>query len=298
MAFSDITQRVKAESENKRLTEYNRMLLESAGDGIYGCDMHGFCTFINPAALDMLGLAYNHVIGKDQHALFHYRHPDGSAYHHDDCPVHQALTQGKVQECEDYFVHSRDHTFPVHMKVSPVFEENEQVGAVVVFQDITKQKALEQQLIALTTTDDLTGLHNRRYFQMQLKKEFFRYQRSFADTAVLMIDLDHFKHINDTYGHAAGDMILKEFAGVLLQQQRNSDLSARIGGEEFALLLPDTSLKDATVFANRFREQVAGKVFLFEDQSIHLTVSIGCTLMTLDDTRPDMALARADQALY
>ncbi|WP_417581115.1 diguanylate cyclase [Nitrincola sp.] len=298
VAFSDITQRVRAEQENKRLTEYNRMLLESAGDGIYGCDMQGLCTFINPAALAMLGLEYQEVIGKDQHEVFHHLHPDGSDYPHEDCPVHLTLAQGKWQECEDHFVHSRGDTFPVHMKVSPVFEEREQVGAVVVFQDITKQKAMEKQLIALTTTDDLTGLYNRRYFQMQLKKEFSRYQRSFADNAVLMIDLDHFKHINDSFGHAAGDKVLREFAGLLMQQQRSSDLSARVGGEEFALLLPDTSLKDAMTFANRFREQVAAKVFIFEEQTIPLTVSIGCTLMSLDDSRPDMALARADKALY
>ncbi|QEW08136.1 diguanylate cyclase [Nitrincola iocasae] len=297
VAFSDITQRVRAEQENKRLTEYNRMLLESAGDGIYGCDMHGLCTFINPAALTMLGFEYQDVIGKDQHRVFHYCYPDGSAYHNKDCPVHQTLAQGKLQECEDHFVRSSGDTFPVHMKVSPVFEEREQVGAVVVFQDITKQKAMEQQLIALTTTDDLTGLHNRRYFQMQLKKEFLRYQRSFADNAVLMIDLDHFKRINDNFGHAAGDKVLREF-GALLMQQRSSDLSARVGGEEFALLLPDTSLKDAITFANRFREQVAVNVFQYEQQSIPLTVSIGCTLMSPDDTRPDMSLARADRALY
>lgn len=298
VAFSDVTQRVKVEQENKRLTEYNRMLLESAGDGIYGCDMQGRCTFINPAALKMLGLCYEDVIGRDQHMIFHYRRPSGAVYPHEECPVYRTLHEGTEQQCEDYFVHSSGDLFPVHLKVSPIFEAEEQVGVVVVFQDITEQKAIQTQLITLTTTDELTGLYNRRYFQKQLRKEFSRYQRSFADTAVLMIDLDHFKQINDTFGHAAGDKVLQEFARLLTQSLRSSDLSARVGGEEFAVLLPNTDIRQAEIFANRLRNQVAGFKFHFEQQEISVTISAGCTLMTLDDSRPDMALARADKALY
>ncbi|WP_151671401.1 diguanylate cyclase [Nitrincola schmidtii] len=298
VAFSDITRRVKVEEENKRLTQYNRMLLESAGDGIYGIDMHGKCTFINPAALKMLGFNAEEVLGQDPHQIFHYCYPDGSDYPSHKCPVHLTKMKGVETECEDHFINSEGESLPVHLKVSPIFEDQAQVGVVVVFQNITEQKALQARLITLTTTDDLTGLYNRRYFQKQLSKEFARFQRSFAETAVLMLDLDFFKQINDTYGHAAGDKVLKDFAELLLNAQRNSDFCARVGGEEFALLLPDTSLSHALSFANRLTKQVREAVFSFNDKRIPLTVSIGCTHMYIDDSHPDMVLARADRALY
>ncbi len=298
VAFSDITQRVRVEEENKRLTRSNRMLLESAGDGIYGIDMKGKCTFINPAALKMVGFNLEEVLGKDPHQIFHYSYPDGNDYPAHKCPVHIAKVSGIESESEDYFVNRDGDFFPVHLKVSPIREEGEQVGVVVVFQDITEQKALQERLITLTTTDDLTGLYNRRYFQKQLSKEFARFQRAFAETAVLMLDLDYFKRINDTYGHAAGDKVLKDFARLLLSAQRNSDFSARVGGEEFALLLPNTSLTDATSFANRLIKQVREQAFTYEDKRILVTVSIGCASMLLSDTHPDLVLARADRALY
>lgn len=298
VAFSDITRRVKIEEENRRLTRYNRMLLESAGDGIYGVDLHGKCTFINPAALKMLGFTADEVLGKDPHQIFHYRYPDGREYPAHKCPVHVTKMEGVENECEDHFVNREGEYLPVHLKVSPIIEDQVQVGVVVVFQDITEQKALQARLITLTTTDDLTGLYNRRHFQQQLSKEFARFQRSFAETAVLMLDLDFFKQINDTYGHAAGDKVLKDFAELLVSIQRNSDFCARVGGEEFALLLPDTSLNDALSFAKRLTKQVRETEFLFNDSKILLTVSIGCTHMYIDDTHPDMVLARADRALY
>lgn len=298
VAFSDITRRVKVEEENKRLTQYNRMLLESAGDGIYGINMQGKCTFINPAALKMLGFSSEEVLGRDPHQIFHYRFPDGSEYPSHQCPVHMTKVKGVETECEDHFINRDGESLPVHLKVSPIFEDQDQVGVVVVFQDITEQKALQARLITLTTTDDLTGLYNRRYFQKQLSKEFARFQRSFAETAVLMLDLDFFKQINDTHGHAAGDKVLQDFAELLLSAQRNSDFCARVGGEEFALLLPDTSLNDAQSFANRLTKQVRESVFSFNDVKIPLTVSVGCSHMMMDDTHPDMVLARADRALY
>lgn len=298
VAFSDVTLRNQAEEENKRLTQYNRLLLESVGDGIYGCDMQGRCTFINPAALEMLGLAYEDVIGLDQHMIFHYRRLNGSVYPHEECPVHEVLVSGESKQCEDHFVHSSGTTFPVSMTVTPMLEGEVQVGVVVVFQDVSQQKEMQAKLITLTTTDDLTGLYNRRYFQTQLHQEFARFQRSFADTALLMIDLDHFKQINDRFGHAAGDRVLQDFARLLKKAQRNSDLSARVGGEEFAMLLPDTGLEDACALANRLREQITAFSFIFEQHTIDVTVSIGCTLMLPEDERPDTALARADRALY
>ncbi len=298
VAFTDITQRVKVENDNKRLTQYNRMLLESAGDGIYGIDMQGKCTFINPAALKMLGLTLEEVLGKDPHAIFHYSYPDGNEYPSVKCPVHLTKFKGQEIECEDHFIDKEGEFFPVHMKASPIFEEQVQVGVVVVFQNITEQKALQARLITLTTTDDLTGLYNRRYFQKQLSKEFARYQRSFSVTTVMMLDLDYFKTINDTFGHAAGDKVLQDFAKLLTHAQRNSDFCARVGGEEFALLLPNTSLHDAMSFAERLLKQVREHVFSFEGKRIPLTVSIGCAEMQMGDTHPDLVLARADRALY
>ncbi|MDX1588677.1 MAG: GGDEF domain-containing protein [Oleiphilaceae bacterium] len=146
-------------------------------------------------------------------------------------------------------------------------------------------------------TDSLTGLPNRRAIQNEMNREFARYKRSDNHFSVLLLDLDHFKEINDTLGHDAGDAVLSQFAVLLRQLSRNSDMNARWGGEEFLVLLPDTSLMQALALAERLRLTVQQHVFAYEDQSIRLTVSSGvCCITQVEDT--DALLRQADHLLY
>ena len=151
----------------------------------------------------------------------------------------------------------------------------------------------------LAVTDSLTGLPNRRAFMQQINNELERIKRYDTPTAsVLMLDLDHFKLVNDDHGHATGDAVLVEFGNVLRAEMRKVDFAGRIGGEEFALLLPGTTLEAAQTTAERLRERVAQCVVLYEGKTVRFTTSIGIAELTPGDMRTDIALARADAALY
>ena len=170
---------------------------------------------------------------------------------------------------------------------------------VVVSRDITELKHLEAELREMAATDFLTGLANRRHFLARLEQELARIQRLEEHRAsVLMLDSDHFKRVNDTFGHATGDNVLRHLAVLMQKGLRKVDIAGRVGGEEFAIILPGADLPAAEVFAERLRKKVAGTPMAQEDIAIPLTVSIGVTGMKASDTSADDALVRADRALY
>lgn len=170
---------------------------------------------------------------------------------------------------------------------------------VVVSRDITRLKQLETTLREMAATDTLTGLHNRRYFLAQLEQELARVRRVESHCAsVLMLDADHFKQVNDTFGHASGDDVLRHLAGLMKNELRKVDTAGRIGGEEFAVILPGASVYAAEVFAERLRSKVAESPTSRADKLIPMTVSIGVAMMKGSDASGEDALARADRALY
>ncbi|USX27609.1 CHASE domain-containing protein [Oxalobacteraceae bacterium OTU3CINTB1] len=166
--------------------------------------------------------------------------------------------------------------------------------------DTTEKRRMHDELRVLATTDFLTGLPNRREFMNRLAEEQERLQRDIgACTAVLLLDLDHFKRINDEYGHAAGDAVLRQLSELMRQDQRKIDMRGRIGGEEFAILLPGATLGKAAVFADRLRQRIADTPMVLDDGSrLTVTVSIGIAVMGGKQPGGDAALVRADQALY
>jgi diguanylate cyclase (GGDEF)-like protein len=154
-------------------------------------------------------------------------------------------------------------------------------------------------------TDVLTGWHNRRYLQVRLTEEMARARREKASLVCLMLDLDHFKQVNDTYGHAAGDEVLRELSHRIESQVRGSDVAARYGGEEFVILLPHTTIDAGQLLAERIRHAVSANPVTFgDDQELTVTTSIGIASATPKDDDFDMKtlgeslLARADVALY
>lgn len=162
--------------------------------------------------------------------------------------------------------------------------------------------ATEQALAeikALATTDPLTSLPNRRAFMEKMADELSRFQRhETAPASVLMLDLDHFKEINDRHGHAAGDAVLRRFGEILAAELRKIDAAGRLGGEEFAVVLPNTEATPAVFFAERLRRKLAEQLIEHEGHALNVTTSIGVAAMMLGDSRPEEVLARADHALY
>ncbi|MBX9903863.1 MAG: diguanylate cyclase [Burkholderiales bacterium] len=170
---------------------------------------------------------------------------------------------------------------------------------VVVSRDITEQKRLEADLREMAATDMLTGLPNRRHFLGQLEQEKARVSRAEEKcAAVLMIDIDHFKVVNDSFGHAAGDHVLRHLATLMKEDLRKIDTLGRLGGEEFAVILPGADRAAAEIFAERLRKQVAETPAVLDKWTIPVTISIGVTEIKPGDDSADDALTRADRALY
>lgn len=170
-----------------------------------------------------------------------------------------------------------------------------------------RRKRFQQRLrsnfelsLSMALTDSLTGLYNRRYFEVHLQKLLQKNQQSKKAMAVLMMDIDHFKSINDTHGHAVGDEILKIFARRMLDSLRSFDLVARLGGEEFVVILPDISIDMAYFIAERLRKMIADEPFACSavGGTVNVTTSIGATIVDDADVTMEQVLKRADDALY
>lgn len=156
----------------------------------------------------------------------------------------------------------------------------------------------QRQLAALALTDPLTGLFNRREFMHRMTTELERATRYGHPMVLLLLDLDHFKRVNDNFGHPAGDLLLQNLAQVLRQQLRQGDLVARYGGEEFVALLPETTREAALATAERIRQAVAELVLPVAEAALRVTVSIGCAELAATTTQGEALFAAADRALY
>ncbi len=153
--------------------------------------------------------------------------------------------------------------------------------------------------LRMAVVDPLTGLYNRRYADQHIKRTAEQSRSSGENFAVMMMDLDHFKNINDTYGHDAGDIVLKEVARRLQENLRGVDLIARLGGEEFLVVMPDTDLVQAKAAAERLREAIEKIPFIVDNGTdLGVTVSIGVTFGHPDEARPEKLISEADEALY
>ncbi|TXI71543.1 MAG: sensor domain-containing diguanylate cyclase [Limnohabitans sp.] len=164
--------------------------------------------------------------------------------------------------------------------------------------NITERHALEARLRAHSETDALTGLFNRRRLTQELDNHFQAFARYGTTTTVLLMDMDHFKAINDTHGHLAGDEALVAVARACRAHLRSTDIASRIGGDEFVIVLPHTSAIQAKEFANRLRKEIKLDLHRFAVNGVTPTVSAGVTQMNNNDSSYEDTLKRADSALY
>lgn len=296
----DISESVRTQQALRQLATRNAAMLEGAGEGIYGVDREGRCIFINRAALDMVGALESMVLGQQTHSLFHHHNEAGEPYPAESCPVALTLKDGLLRRIENEWFWRQDGVgFPVSMTVAPVIEDGEQTGAVVLFQNQSQRRAQEQELRHLATTDALTGLPNRRYFMERLEQEWSRLHRFGGHAAIMMLDLDHFKQINDNFGHGVGDQVLKAFAEVLRLAIRRMDVPGRLGGEEFAVILPGALLDGARNLAERVRQAVmAMEVRDALGELVPVRVSIGLSSFQPEAPCSEALLTRVDEALY
>ncbi|MBI9045851.1 MAG: diguanylate cyclase [Anaerolineaceae bacterium] len=185
------------------------------------------------------------------------------------------------------------------IKSSPVMKTGQLLGHLLIFRDITQRKEMENKLESLAISDSITGLFNHRYFYEMGAQELERAKRYQKDFVILFFDIDNFKTINDTYGHLNGDMVLKIISENCGNQLRETDIFARYGGDEFAVILSETSTEEALQAAERLRIAVEEKIIGIEQGSFQVTISIGLTEFDAkNDKKIGDLIQRADEALY
>lgn len=162
----------------------------------------------------------------------------------------------------------------------------------------TVESAYHDELYRLSTIDGLTGLYNKRYFHEAIERETVAARRYDRPLTLLTFDIDHFKQCNDTYGHLAGDQVLRQIAGVVHHRARAADVLARTGGEEFSMILPGTVLENAGTLAEAIRQAVADTVFRYEATTLSITISMGVAQWQPDMREADDLVKLADLRLY
>ncbi|WP_373181898.1 diguanylate cyclase [Halomonas campaniensis] len=257
---------------------------------------------LNEQWLAMLGFSADEItLPQPVDAWLERMHPDDRARFDAALTAHLEQRMPNVQ-CEVRMCHRQGHWVWVMVSghVASRTPDGSPQRLVGVQQDISERRAMAERLEALAMTDTLTGLPNRRHFMQVMDYQYGRVKRHLELlVCVLMLDIDHFKCVNDTYGHAAGDAVLQAFAKAIGMQLRETDIAGRLGGEEFAVVLPDTDAAGGCHVAEKLRQAVeAMRVTLEDGTVVQITTSLGLTLMHAGDTRPDGALARADSALY
>ncbi len=429
MIFSGVIYSTARSREAIRQSEESkRQLLQAVGDGIFGVDSVGRVSFINPAALRMLGFSGEEMLGQNVHDLIHHSHKDGSAYPVEDCPMHASYTKADQRYVTDEILWRKDGSnFPVAYSSTPIIEDGRIMGAVVTFQDITERKLaedalresesrvraitdsaqdailmmdpeglisywnpaaerilgytrseaigqnlhtfivpahyheahkaafpifqregqgaaigktldlearrkdgkeisvqlslsaihmkgawhavgilrditerklMEKEILNLSITDQLTGLHNRRGFLSLAEQQIKIAERNKRSMLLFFADLDGLKWINDTLGHEEGDKALKEAATVLRETFRTSDIIARLGGDEYAALAVDVSEANAEIFTARLQSLIDTRNNQ-ENRRYRLSISVGCSYYNPENPGSiDELIASADKLMY
>lgn len=205
-----------------------------------------------------------------------------------------------IEEC---YLERKQGLQPLELRVKTTpIEMNGEKFTIFAIEDIHVEKerdSLMQQLKEMSETDELTGLHNRRYLYQEAERELARVDRYRHPLSLFMIDIDHFKQVNDTYGHLIGDDVLANFAQVLRKSLREVDLITRWGGEEFAVLLPESNIEQAFIASNRLQKNVEKMRIPTDQGELSITISIGATgLYGNNHATFDELIKEADDALY
>ncbi len=278
----------------ERIAAQEELLFSSLGEGIYGVDAAGKCIFINAFALDMLGFGKDEVIGQDSHRLFHSRKEDGSPYPHEECPIYLTLRDGVKRKTDETFLRKNGQFFPVSLTVTPMQPE----GAIMAFHDISQRKEAEARIRHMANFDMLTDLPNRSLFQDRLAQALALARRDNHTGALLFLDLDRFKEVNDRLGHDAGDRLLKAVAGRLREQVRASDTVARLAGDEFTVILPHVETpRDASLVAEKIIASIS-EPFDLNSEMAFIGVSIGIALFPAHGDCVEEILKASDRAMY
>lgn len=298
-ALRNIIQRKRVEEALFVEKERARVTLESIGDGVLSTDVAGNVTYLNAQAEQMTGWLRDDAAGRPVAEVFHLI--DGTTRQTARNPVEQVIEYKKPLGllANSVLVRRDGYELPIEDSVAPIFDKIGAVtGAVIVFHDITKTQAMAQKMAHMAQHDYLTGLPNRMLLSDRLSQAIIYAKRHGTQLAVLFLDLDNFKHINDSLGHLTGDKLLESVAHRLVGQVRQSDTVSRTGGDEFViLLLEDTQAENAAITAEKIVQSLA-KPHHVDAHELHVTTSVGISLFPGDGRDADTLIKNADTAMY
>jgi len=281
-----------------RIADLCAQIATHAEEAIVIIDRNSEIVFFNEGAEKVFGYIGSEIVGQKLDTLlperFHIQH---------DMMIHEfGNSETRVKHADERHrqIYGRRKSGEEFVASASIFDlsrgDQKFYGALV--RDISKNRKTEEELLRLASTDPLTGAFNRREFTAIAEREALRANRYHHPLSVLMLDLDHFKRLNDTYGHSAGDKALQRFTMICTNALRNVDVFGRWGGEEFVALLPETDIQGATVIAERLRKLTADNLLTYNDHKISFTTSIGIAEFKDGETSIDGVLSRADNAVY
>lgn len=283
-------------------SNFLQTILDHVGDGVYFVDCNRNINYWNKGAENITGYMQNEVIGMNcADNLLKHINCEGKELCHNHCPLMKAIREGVFTESEVFLHHKNGHRVPVKVRVNPMYDKNNEiVGAVETFSDIHTHIDLKKKMDVLEQKvylDDLTQLPNRRFLECQLNRQHNRYLINKNEYGVIFIDIDHFKNVNDLYGHDVGDQVLAMTSNTLKLNFRSVDYIGRWGGEEFMGIIPDINMDVLYEISDRTRLLVSKSELKYEPMNINITISVGATLIREDDDINSI-VNRADQCLY
>lgn len=280
-----------------------RDILDHLYDGVYFVDLDRRITFWNKGAERITGYAAGEVSGRccSDNLLMHVD-DSGNQLCHNGCPLLKTMGDGAPREAQVFLHHADGHRVPVLVRAAPLRDHNgEVIGAVETFSDNSSMMAALERVRELDHAvfrDPLTGIGNRRLLDVKLDTALNERRRHDLPIGALFADIDHFKAINDRFGHDVGDRVLTMVARTLAGNVRGSDVVGRWGGEEFFLLLPQIDSSMLVQVADKLRLLVASAALAVgNDTVLNVTLSLGATLLCPGDT-PATVLARVDRLMY
>jgi diguanylate cyclase (GGDEF)-like protein/PAS domain S-box-containing protein len=283
--------------------DFYKNLLDNLYDGVYFLDYDRKITYWNHGAERLTGYDNEEVVGCycRENILEHVNERGTRLCDASLCPAAKTLQDGREREEELFLHHKKGHRVPVSIRVAPIHgPEGKIVGAVEVFSDNTprvKAKQTIEELQRMALLDTLTQVGNRRFAEMNLTARLGEQDRYGWTFGILFIDIDHFKKINDRYGHEVGDEILRMTAKTLTNSVRSFDLVTRWGGEEFLVIIANVDGDRLHIVAEKLRAMMERSSISHDYEAIKTTISIGATVAQPGDS-VDSLVRRADKLMY
>ncbi|MDH5423598.1 MAG: diguanylate cyclase [Gammaproteobacteria bacterium] len=291
--LKDLRESKKTMNDLARSREDIKSILKNMPDVFYRTDSKGVVTLMSPSVSNILGYEPEEMMGRPL-SDFYCTSSEREK-------VLAALKKGggKASQVEACLKHKdgskRWILTNAYMRMD---DDNNPAGVEGISRDISERKEMEDRLLKLSRYDDLTQVYNRRVFYSEAEKQLEIARRYLRQVAVLMMDLDYFKRVNDQYGHHAGDQVLKQFVGICKDSMRHTDFIGRTGGEEFAVFSPETDQDEAIKLAERICRRTRESKLNVDGEVIKYTVSIGVAIVGKTTDKIDNLLSSADKALY